>query len=193
MLLAHLPNRSPFARHHPPADRSLEAPHLPFTLICRDADNRIPVSPSTATPISRTASTTSAWRSTKSMTTPTCAIPGAPTPSMTSPISSTSTPHGEHRLSVTTTGYEVDETGPWWQVWDFLGKPFVLFTPDTDPSRFPRHLSVLTAHRHRPSGSSQPCGGPFLFAGRWSFRKAFARQIHPRKTPTRKENSRHVR
>ena len=39
MLLAHLPNRSPLRAPASPADRSLEAPHLPFTLICRDADD----------------------------------------------------------------------------------------------------------------------------------------------------------
>jgi len=137
MLLAHLPNRSPFARHHPPADRSLEAPHLPFTLICRDAHDE-----NSCLAFHRYAYLKDCihdLRLALNEIYDDADLRYSRDPDTVDDLSHILDiyAHGEHRLSVTTTGYETDETGPWWQVWDFLGKPFVLYTPDTDPSRFP--------------------------------------------------------
>ena len=137
MLLAHLPNRSPFARQHPPADRSLEAPHLPFTLICRDADDE-----DSFLAFRRYAYLEDCIHDLN------LALDILYTdadehynfyPDSIDDLVRTIDiyAHGEHRLSVIATGYEQDATGHWSQVWDFLGKPFVLYTPDTDPSRFP--------------------------------------------------------
>ncbi|MCY4500184.1 MAG: hypothetical protein OXE57_01290 [Alphaproteobacteria bacterium] len=137
MLLAKLPNRSPFSRHQPPADRSLNAPALPFTLICRDAlyedsclafhryayledcihDIRLALDE-----IYDDADEYASYL-----------------PDAVNDVAHTVEiyAHGEHCLTIAATGHDIDATGRWSQVWPFLAKPFALYTPDTDPSRFP--------------------------------------------------------
>ena len=135
MLLAHLPDRHPLAHHHPPVDLSLQAPHLPFTLIFRDAGNHdsclafhryayledcIHDLRLALNELYIDADMRYSWD-----------------PDTVDDLACVLDiyAHGEQRLTMSITGYEQDATGHWSQVWDLLAKPFVLYAPDIDPAR----------------------------------------------------------
>lgn len=136
MLLAHLPHRSPFDHHHPPADRSLQAPHLPFTLVCRDADRN-----DSCIAFRRYAYLDDCIHDLR------LAIEELYADADQHYYHSPETvddlayvldiyAHGEHRLSITSTGFDTEAMGHWSQIWPFLAQPFALYLPDTDPSEF---------------------------------------------------------
>ncbi len=137
MLLAHLPNRSPFAHHHPPADRSLHSPLLPFTLICRDADYE-----DSCLAFRRYAYLEDCIQDARLALGEIYADADeycSYSPDAVNDVAHIVDiyAHGEHRLSITANGYDIDTTGRWSQVWPFLGVPFALHLPDTDPSYYP--------------------------------------------------------
>ena len=137
MLLAHLPDRHPLAHHHPPADRSLQAPRLPFTLICRDAGNH-----DSCLAFHRYAYLEDCIHDLRlalnELYLDADEYHSHHPDSVDNLVRITDIyAHGKHRLTVTATGYDQHETGHWSQVWDLLAKPFVLYTTDTDPSRYP--------------------------------------------------------
>ena len=137
MLLAHRRNRSPFDHHHPPADRSLHSPLLPFTLICRHADYE-----DSCLAFHRYAYLDDCIHDARLALDEICA--DADEYASYSPDAVNDVDHivdiyahGEHRLSIAANSSDVDATGSWSQVWPFLATPFTLNTPDTDTSQRP--------------------------------------------------------
>lgn len=136
MLLAHLPNRSPLEHHRPPADQSLQAPLLPFTLICRNADRD-----DSPLAFRRYAYLDDCIHDLRLVIEELYADADEHYSRSPDTIDDVSHivdiyAHGELRLSVTATGFDTDAAGPWSQIWPLLAQPFVLYLPDTDPAEF---------------------------------------------------------
>ena len=137
MLLAHLPNRSPLSRHQPPADRSIDCTHLPFTLICRYADCE-----ASCLAFHRYAYLEDCIHDLRLALDEIYDDADEYASYLPDAVSDVAYiveiyAHGEHRLTIAANGLDTDATGRWSQVWPFLAKPFALYTPDTDPSQFP--------------------------------------------------------
>ena len=134
MLLAHLTNRSLLENHTPPTDRSHSAHLLPFSLACRTRDDE-----STCLAFHRYAYVDDCISDLRLMRDE--LIPGeyhhykglpgfAEDDAFVIDIHA----HGQLRLSLHTNWFNDHATGDWQQIWPFLGVPFALHLPDTEPS-----------------------------------------------------------
>ena len=134
MLLAHLPNRSPFDCNRAADDAPLHTPRLPFTLICRDADNE-----DSRLLFHRYAYLEDCIHDLR-LALQDIYADADEHPSYYPDIVNDVAlvleihAHGERRLTLTATGFDLDSSGPWSQVWPFLADLFVLRQPDSDPS-----------------------------------------------------------
>ncbi len=137
MLLANRPKRSPFDWHFPPTDRSLQRPLLPFTMICRDtgypdscmAFHRYAYLEDCVHDVHQALHEIYADADEQPSYSNDCDIDVAHTVEVYA--------HGEHRLTLSAHGHDIDPSGPWSQVWRFLAEPFELRIPDPDRAHLP--------------------------------------------------------